>query len=72
MSWQQRLAHPHYVLNTLLSLVLPVLVSRVKLDRNAVALLCLAPLVLVGQLHGIKGFGSLGELFRECPCSFNG
>lgn len=56
-----RLTHPHYILNTLLCLPLPILVTRIaSLDRKTVLLLAFAPLLLVGQLHGVKGFGNLG------------
>jgi hypothetical protein len=56
-----RLAHPHYILNSLLCLPLPILVSRIaSLDRRTLLVLALGPLLLVGQLHGLKGFGDLG------------
>ncbi|ORY41110.1 hypothetical protein BCR35DRAFT_311377 [Leucosporidium creatinivorum] len=55
-----RLAHPHYILNSLLCLPVPILVAQIaSLDRKTILLLALAPFLLIGQLHGFKGFGDL-------------
>jgi hypothetical protein len=57
---RERLAHPHYFLNVLLSLPLPLLLLNAGVDTNTALALVAAPVLLFGSLFTRGGFGDAG------------